>query len=172
MSNPYSKTYMLGGLSKTEASDHLNVGPEHRDRRDGYLLTQKRQEMKDLLDEGISGIRPPQPPHQYTNQQQWAHQKKTRLYTRPVRATIKLRKTFPSRWNRSRPSNLWYAIMRQGRESTLRAGFWQDCYREGTETVPPAGRKANGGPLSEVSHMQSGPNPARKDDPRPGGIIG
>jgi hypothetical protein len=33
----------------------------------------------------------------------------------------------------------------------LRAGFWPDCYREGTEMGPPAGRRPVGGPISLLS---------------------
>ena len=59
--------------------------------------------------------------------------------------------------------------MLPSRKSAFRAGFWPDCNRENTEIGPPAGPA--GGPISVLSRKQSGQNPARKADLRPGSTI-
>ncbi len=42
---------------------------------------------------------------------------------------------------------LCYAIVFPGRKSAFRAGFWLDCYREGTEIGPTADQRPAGGPI-------------------------
>ncbi len=46
---------------------------------------------------------------------------------------------------------LCYAIVLPGRKSAFRAGFWPDCYREGTEIGPPTGLRPAGGLISVPS---------------------
>jgi hypothetical protein len=66
---------------------------------------------------------------------------------------------------------LWYAILLPGRKSAFRAGFWPDCFREGTEIGPPAGLRPAGGPISVISRWQSCQNLARESDFRLGTTI-
>jgi hypothetical protein len=68
-------------------------------------------------------------------------------------------------------STICYAIMLPVRESAFRVGFWLDCCRENTEIGPLAGRRPAGEPISALFRQQSGQNPARKADFRPGSII-
>ena len=42
-------------------------------------------------------------------------------------------------------------VMLPDRKSAFRAGFRPDCYRESTESGPPAGRRPAGGPISVFS---------------------
>jgi hypothetical protein len=58
-----------------------------------------------------------------------------------------------------------------GRKSAFRAGFQPDCYLESTENGSPAGLRPAEGPISVLSRQQSGQNPARKADFRPGSTI-
>ncbi len=46
---------------------------------------------------------------------------------------------------------LCYAIVVPGQKLAFRAGFWPDCYREGTEIGSPAGLRLAGGPISVLS---------------------
>ncbi len=51
----------------------------------------------------------------------------------------------------TKPPTLRQAVELPGRKSAFRAGFWPDCYREGTEIGPAAGRGPAGGPISVLS---------------------
>ncbi len=52
-------------------------------------------------------------------------------------------------------STLCCGIVPPVRKSAFRAGIWPDCYREGTESGPPAGRRPAGKLV--FSRLQSGP---------------
>ena len=64
-----------------------------------------------------------------------------------------------------------YAIVLPGRKSGFRAGFRLDSNRESIKIGPPAGRRPAGKPISRLSRLESGRNPARKLDFRPGSTI-
>ena len=66
---------------------------------------------------------------------------------------------------------LCYAIVLPGRKSGFRAGFRPDSIRESIEISPSAGRRPAGGLILMLSRLESGRNPARKPDFRPGSTI-
>ncbi len=66
---------------------------------------------------------------------------------------------------------LCYAIVLPGRKSGFRAGFRQDSIRESLKIGPPAGFRPAGGPILKLPRLESGRNPTRKPDPRPGNTI-
>ena len=55
-----------------------------------------------------------------------------------------------------------------GLKLSLRAGFWPDCYREISEVGPPACLRPVGWQIHVFSREQSGRNPARRVNFRPG----
>jgi hypothetical protein len=63
------------------------------------------------------------------------------------------------------------AIVLPGQKSAFRAGCRPDCCREVTEIGPPASRRPAGGRISVISRGQSGQNPGRQADFRPGSNI-
>ncbi len=68
-------------------------------------------------------------------------------------------------------ATLCYAMVLLGRKSGIRAAFRPDSIREGINIGPPAGLRPAGGPILMHSRIESGRNPARKLDFRPGGTI-
>ena len=66
---------------------------------------------------------------------------------------------------------LCYAIVLPGRKSGFRAGFRPDSSRGNLKIGPPAGLRPAGGPILMLSRLESGRNPARKPDFRPGSTI-
>ncbi len=73
-------------------------------------------------------------------------------------------------WDK-RDAILCYAIMLPSLKASFRAGFRPDSNRENNKIGPPAGRRPVGGPILKLSRLESGRNPARKPDFRPGGNI-
>ncbi len=68
------------------------------------------------------------------------------------------------RMQQGRP--LFYAIVLPGQKSVFRAGCRPDSIREGLQIGPSAG-----GPILMFSRLESGRNPTRKPDFRPGATI-
>ena len=66
---------------------------------------------------------------------------------------------------------LCYAIVLPGRKSSFRAGFRPDSSRESIDIGPPAGFRPAGGPIFGLSRLESGRNPTRKVDFRPGSTV-
>ncbi len=64
-----------------------------------------------------------------------------------------------------------YAIVLPGRKTNFRASFRPDSNWESLKIGPPAGRRPAGGPILRLSRLESGRNPARKPDSRPGSTI-
>ncbi len=77
----------------------------------------------------------------------------------------------PQRRIRTTGAGLCYAIVLAGRRLGLRAGLQPDSIWESFEIGPPAGLQPAGGPILMFSRLESGQNPARKPDFRPGGTI-
>ncbi len=63
------------------------------------------------------------------------------------------------------------AMMLPDLKSAFRARLWPKCYRESTGMGPPADLRPAGGTISVLSRWQSGQNPAREADFRPGSTI-
>ncbi len=68
-------------------------------------------------------------------------------------------------------ATLCYAIVLPGRKSSFLAGFRLDFSRESFKVTSPAGRRPAGGLILKLSQYESGRNPARKANFRPGSII-
>jgi hypothetical protein len=68
-------------------------------------------------------------------------------------------------------ATLSYAILLPGQKSVFRTGFRPDSNRKNFKSGPPAGRKPTGGPILTFSRLESGRNPSRKPDFRPGSTI-
>ncbi len=64
-----------------------------------------------------------------------------------------------------------YARMLPDRKSSFRVRFRPGSNRESLKIGPPAGRGPAGGPILRLSRLESGRNPTRKADFRPGSTI-
>jgi hypothetical protein len=67
---------------------------------------------------------------------------------------------------------LCYAIVLPGRKSAFRAGFRPDSNLENIQISPPAGQRPTGGSILRLCPLESGRDPTRKLDFRPGSTIG
>ncbi len=69
------------------------------------------------------------------------------------------------------PTALCYALVLPGRKFGFRTGFRPPSSWESPEIGPSGGRRPAGGPFVRIARLESGRNPARKPDLRPGSII-
>ncbi len=68
-------------------------------------------------------------------------------------------------------ATLCYAMVLPGRISGFRARFRQDSTRENLTISSPAGLRPAGRPILKISRIESGRNPTRKPDFRPGSTV-